>query len=94
MITGINQGLSNPGENPNIRHTAILFAKPTMPSNPLDTTSRIIPYSKFAENTTYSDYYRKRRVQDGVRNVKEVRWATKVEKFVGHTTYVQHFFLS
>jgi hypothetical protein len=30
MITGINQGLSNPGENPNIGHIPILFVKPTI----------------------------------------------------------------
>jgi hypothetical protein len=63
----------------------------SMPSKPLDTASRIIPYSKFAENTTYPDHYRKWRVQDSVRNVKEVRWRPKVEKFVGHTTYTQDF---
>jgi len=63
----------------------------SMPSKPIDTASRIIPYSKFAENTTYSDHYRKWRVQDSVRNVKEVRWGPKVEKFVGHTTYTQDF---
>ncbi len=84
MITGINQGLSNHGENLNIGDIPILFVKThhphkleSMPSKPLDTTSLIIPYSKFAENTTYSDHYRKWRVQDSVRNVKEVRWDQK-----------------
>jgi hypothetical protein len=84
MITGINQGLSNHGENLNIGDIPILFVKThhphkleSMPSMPLDTASLIIPYSKFAENTTYSDHYRKWRVQDSVRNVKEVRWDQK-----------------
>jgi hypothetical protein len=42
-------------------------------------------------NILYKDHYRKWRVQDSVRNVKEVRWGSKVEKFVGHTTYTQDF---
>jgi hypothetical protein len=62
-----------------------------MPSKPLDRAFRIIPYSKFAENTTYYDHYTKWRVQDSVRNVKQVRWGPKVAKFVGHTTYTQDF---